>query len=135
MLVLMPTIMYPTLNFATTYVFKLLRIQYVMYICAALQIIGCWLRALSFAGDGEIWLMLLGTFIFLATQTLCMNSISTIANTWFSENEIGQSTAISSLVMPVGSIVGLGLAGVVAAGIDVDDPVECMDCLKQMVYI
>ena len=96
---------------------------------------GYWIRALSFLGDpGQFWLLLLGTFLAVASQTLVCNSISLIANTWFGEKERGQSTAISGLVIPVGSIVGFTITGVVTAGMDVDDPVECMNILKEIIY-
>ena len=36
---------------------------------------------------------------------------------------------------PLGSLVGLGLTGVIAAGVDVDDPVDCMQRLEEMIWI
>ena len=83
---------------------------------------------------GQFWLLFLGTFISTASLTLVLNSISLIANTWFSEKERGQSTAISGLMIPVGSVVALTITGVVTGGMDVDDPVDCINRLKQIIW-
>ena len=97
---------------------------------------GYWVRALSFLGDpGQFWLLLLGTFICVSSLTLVLNSISLIANTWFGENERGQSTAISGLMIPVGSVVALAITGVVTGGMDVADPVDCKNRLEEMIYV
>ena len=36
---------------------------------------------------------------------------------------------------PLGALLGLALTGVLAAGVDVDDPVDCMNRLKTIIWI
>lgn len=50
-----------------------------------------------------------------------MNAMSVVANMWFADNERAKATAISGLMGPLGALLGLGLAGAVAAGMDVKD--------------
>ena len=36
---------------------------------------------------------------------------------------------------PLGALIGLAVTGVLAAGIDVDDPVDCMERLESISWI
>jgi len=36
---------------------------------------------------------------------------------------------------PLGALLGLAMTGVFAAGVDVDDPVDCMNRLKKIIWI
>ena len=53
---------------------------------------------------------------------------------WFAEDELARSTAISGLMAPLGSLLGLAVAGVFSSGVDKDDPVDCFNRLKNIVY-
>jgi len=53
---------------------------------------------------------------------------------WFPEEERARAMAISGLMAPLGSLLGLGLAGIIIIGLDVNDPIECMNHLKKIVY-
>lgn len=63
-----------------------------------------------------------------------LNSISVVSNMWFAENELARSTAISGLMAPLGSLLGLAVAGVFSSGVDTEDPVDCYNRLKNIVY-
>ena len=78
--------------------------------------------------------MLLGQFVFFIANPFAINAISIIANIWVADDERGKSTSISGLMSPLGSLVGFGLCGVFAAGVDSDDPVDCLNRLKTMVW-
>jgi len=78
--------------------------------------------------------MIVGTFIFYLANPLILNSISMVSNTWFAEDELARATAISGIMAPLGALTGLALAGVIAAGVDVDDPVDCMERLEKMIW-
>ena len=107
-----------------------------MCLAAALQLLGTWIRALSFIGEpeGKFWILALGTFIFFLANPFILNSISIISNLWFGADELARSTAISGLMAPLGALLGLGVAGIFSAGVQIDDPVDCMQRLKKIVY-
>jgi len=73
--------------------------------------------------------------LFALTNPFVLSVISLIANLWFGEHERAKATAIIGLMAPVGSLLGLTLAGVLAAGVDTADPVDCMDRLELIVYV
>ena len=64
-----------------------------------------------------------------------LSVISLIANLWFGDHERNRAAAIIGLMAPVGSLIGLGLAGALAAGVDSADPIDCMDRLELIVYV
>ena len=73
--------------------------------------------------------------IFFIANPFVLNSISLIANLWFADLERARATAISGLMPSLGSIVGLGMAGAIATGVDGDSPPSlCMDKFKVIVY-
>lgn len=116
------------MNFVAAWFIAHWKIHHALALAASLQILGTWVRALSFIGEpeGKFWLLTLGTFIFFLANPFILNSISIIANLWFAENELARSTAISGLMAPLGSLLGLAVAGVCAAGVDVNDKVDCI---------
>ena len=98
---------------------------------------GTWIRPLSFIGEpeGKFWIMMLGTFIFFLPNPLILNSTSKIVNLWFAKDELARATAVAGLMAPLGALLGLALTGVLAAGVDVDDPVDCMNRLEKITYL
>ena len=78
----------------------------------------------------------MGMLIFFVASPMILNSISLISNLWFSDFERARATAISGLMPSLGSIIGLGMTGVIAAGVDEDSSAElCMDKFKVIVYV
>lgn len=127
----LPTLLYAPTNFIAVWLHARMRINSVLYLAAAMQLAGTWLRCLSFIGDpeGKFWILMMGTFVFFLPNPLILNMTSKIANLWFAQNEIARATAISGLMAPLGSLLGLALTGVIATGVNVDDPVDCMNRL------
>lgn len=72
--------------------------------------------------------------MFLANPFV-LNSISIIANVWFPEKERGQATAIAGLMAPLGNLIGYIIAGTLAAGVDSEDPIDCMQRLRKLVFV
>jgi len=136
LLMCMPNLLFAPMNFFSAWFFANFKVHHVLRVAACLQLIGGWVRALSFIGDPNtsFWLLLLGQFLFVVTNPFVLGVISLIANLWFGDHERAKATAISGLMVPVGSLIGLGLAGYLAAGVDSEDPVDCMDRLKLIVY-
>ena len=125
------------MNFVAAWFFAHWKIHHVLFLAAIAQIIGTWVRCLSFIGDepeGKFWILALGTFIFYLVNPFILNSISIVSNMWFAENELARSTAISGLMAPFGSLLGLAVAGVFSSGVDTEDPVDCFNRLKKIVY-
>ena len=115
-----PTLVYVPMNFVANWFFANWRIHHVMYLTAILELVGGWIRVLSFLND-SFWLLELGTFIFCLVGPFIMNSISLIANMWFSEDERARSTALSGMMIPVGTIMGFVITGVISHGMDPED--------------
>ena len=70
--------------------------------------------------DDQFWLVIVGMFVFFIANPFILNSISIIANLWFPDHQRARSTAISALMPSIGSILGLGMAGVLAMGVTTD---------------
>jgi len=81
-------------------------------LCAAvtLQLGGAWFRMLAFARD-EFWPILVGTTVQSLSNTFLLTAPNLIINAWFPVNEIGIASAIASMAIPLGSMVGFGVTG------------------------
>lgn len=79
--------------------------------------------------------MFAGTTIFFSANPLILNSISVIANLWFGDDERARCTAICGLMAPLGSLLGLAMTGVIAAGVDSDNQQDCLSRFKELLYI
>ena len=132
-LIVLPTVLFVPCNFGAAYFFNNWTVNHVLMLAALLQLIGCWIRALSFIND-TYWLLMLGTFIFFTSNAFVLNSITVIANMWFSDTERARATAIAGLMAPLGSLLGFVLAGAFAAGVDSKDQADCMTRLQKIVY-
>lgn len=116
------------MNFASASCFAHMKIDYVLKMAAVFQLVGCWIRPLSFLGPDYFWLLTLGTFVFFISNPLVLNAITTIANLWFSDDDRAKATAIAGLMAPLGSLLGLGLTGAISTGME-EQPEQdiCMD--------
>ena len=135
-LIVLPGLIFAPVNFAAAWFFANWKINKILICAALLQLVGGWFRALSFIREpqrGSFSIIILGTFIFFLASPFILNSISIIANMWFAEKERARAMAIAGLMAPLGSLLGLGLTGYIIIGIN-DDPVECMNRLKKIVY-
>jgi len=57
----MPTLLYAPMNFAAAWFYAHFKIHHVLKSAALLQLLGGWIRALSFIGDpGNFWLLMMG---------------------------------------------------------------------------
>ena len=135
MLIVTPTILYFPMNFLAAAFYSKWKFHHCIMLGAFLQLVGGWVRVAGFFGSEMFSPLLLGTFIFFSANPMILNGISVVANMWFAEDERASATALAGLMAPLGSLFGLGLAGGVAAGMDTEDPVQCMDRLKKIVYI
>ena len=86
------------MNFASASCFAHMKIDYVLKMATVFQLVGCWIRPLSFLGPDYFWLLTLGTFVFFISNPLVLNAITTIANLWFSDDERAKATAIAGLM-------------------------------------
>ena len=125
-LIFVPTVLYAPMNFASASYFSRKKIHHTLRMAASIQLLGSWIRALSFVGPQYYWLVAFGSVIFALANSLIMNSISTIANLWFADDERARATAIAGLMVPMGTLLGLGLAGAISTTIDPDIKSECM---------
>ena len=126
---------YFPLNILAAWFFAHLKHHHNLMIAAALQIVGCWIRVFSFYGEENFWILMLGSFIFSMANPLILNSMSVISNMWFGDADRSRAVAIAGLMAPLGSLIGLALSGILAAGVDAEDPQDCMDRLHSMVYV
>ena len=133
--IVMPTFLYLPMNFVAAWAFAKFKIHRVLQFAALLQLVGAWFRVISLFGSNDMfWPMLIGSFIFFLASPFVLNAISIIGNLWFADDERARSTAISGLMAPLGSLVGFATCGVIATGVDSDDPVDCLERLRKMVW-
>ena len=134
-LIFVPTVLYAPMNFASASFFSRWKIHHTLKLAACMQLIGSWTRALSFIGPEYYWLIAIGSIIFSMANPLILNSISIVANLWFSDDERARATAIAGLMAPIGTLIGLGLAGALSTGVDPDIKSECMSGFHKIVYV
>lgn len=136
--VVLPGLVYAPTNLPAFWFFARYKVHQLLICAALMQVLGGWIRTLSFVDEenysGTYWMLVFGQFIFFVANPFILNSISIIANMWFAEEERARAMAIAGLMAPLGSLLGLGLAGIIIIGLDVDDPIECMNHLKKIVY-
>jgi len=63
--------------------------------------------------------------IALLPNAVIMNAVSALVNQWCAEDEKGKGTAFCSLAITIGAILGLAVSGVIAGGMDPNDPIQC----------
>ena len=131
---MIPTFVYVPMNFLANWFFANCKINYIMYMAAMLQLVGGWIRIISFM-DNSFWPLMLGSFIVCCSTAFCFNAMSLVANMWFPESERGKSTAWSSMMIIMGTIFGFTLTAFISAGMDRNNPDECINRLKKIVYI
>ena len=136
LLIVTPTILYAPMNFASASCFAHMKIDYVLKMAAVFQLVGCWIRPLSFLGPDYFWLLTTGTFVFFISNPLVLNAITTIANLWFSDDDRAKATAIAGLMAPLGSLLGLGLTGAISTGLEEHpDQDVCMEKFEIILWI
>ena len=70
-------------------------------------VVGAWLRYLVVKHDASFNWLIVAQSLIGATQPFIYNGSSKIATSWFGDQERAVATAIGSLALPVGAIVGL----------------------------
>ena len=78
MLITLPSIEYVPLSFVIAWLFNNMKTNYVVYIGSIVQLIGCWLRMLSFIdhSHSNIAPLYVGTAIFVMATPMSLNGIS-----------------------------------------------------------
>ena len=117
-----PTLMFAPITYITTVTMADWKSHNLLKLATIVQVVGGWIRVLSFTwGDGQFWVLFLGTTIFFVSLPIALNSISLVVNIWFGESERSRATAIASLMVPMGCFIGLAMTGLMAAGVDEND--------------
>ena len=114
------------MSFVSASLYNKMRTHHVVYLAALLQIMGCWIRSFAFYYGGAFWPILLGTVIYVLSIPMLLSAISLIANLWFSDDQRGTATSLMGIAMPCGSMIGLLISGLLCAGMDSKDPVDCL---------
>ena len=136
LVIVMPTILYAPVNFSAAWFYNNWKIRSILSMAAGLQIVGAWIRTFALVGEEKyFWPLALGSFVFFLATPFILNSISVISNLWFADNERAKATAISGLMAPVGSLLGLAMTGVLASGVDKEDSKDCYDRFVKIVYV
>ncbi len=75
------------------------------------MLIGTWGRfgLLVLIDENDFWMVLLPTILIALGQPFYILMASRVASVWFGENERGTATAIGSVGLPLGTILGLYL--------------------------
>ncbi len=68
-------------------------------------VFGAWLRSVSLIDNDQFWPILTGTIIISLANPIFLCAQNVICNRWFADNERAMATAITSLAIPVGSII------------------------------
>lgn len=76
-------------------------------ISALWMVVGAWCRYLVIAATENIYLMIIGQFIIAIFQPFLGNGASKLASRWFADDERALATAIGSLSLPLGCIIGM----------------------------
>jgi hypothetical protein len=130
----MQNFLFLPMNFVSAKVFKEYRMHHILYVGTVVMLIGCWLRILSI----ESWnftLLMTSTIIALLPCALFFNSISLIVNHWCAEEEKGKGTAFCSVAIPMGTVLGLAISGIVSAGMDPKSIEDCQERTKKIIWI
>ena len=93
---------------------------------------GAWLRMLAFLDGRSVVPLYVGTALLSMATPLSLNGISVIANLWFPDGQRATATALMGLSQPLGILVGLGITGVLAAGLDTEDLAACFDTVRSV---
>lgn len=134
-LLILPSLLYIPMSFVTASLYNNLLVHHVVYIAAIIQLVGCWIRIFAFYSNQRFWPILIGTAIYVLALPLSANAVSLIANLWFPDDERATATSLMSLSMPLGTLISLLITGIVAAGLDETDPVDCFNRIEEVTII
>ena len=99
--------LYPFTSLVANYVLDEKGLRISVLIGAITTVIGLWIRTFC---DQSFWLIFAGQFLGALGQPFLLNIPPKLSANWFPPNERPISTAIASLVNPIGSGVGLVIA-------------------------
>ena len=81
------------------------------------------------------WVLFIGSFIYVLALPTALNGVSLISNLWFPDHQRATATGLISVSMAAGSVVGLTISGIMAAGLDKDDKEACFSVLRQITLL
>ena len=82
-LITLPQVFYIPMSLVIAWMFNNLKTNHVVYIGALFQLIGSWLRVLTFLDNESIVPLYVGTALFVMATPMSLNGIGMIANLWF----------------------------------------------------
>ena len=97
--------------FISFYCLQHFTISNVLRVACAMQITGVWMRYQGAVAE-NFTIVHIGTAFSACAVAFFINSISIIANIWFSDKQRALATAIATIAMPLGSLVTLILTGI-----------------------
>jgi hypothetical protein len=99
----------------STYLYKNKKRHHVMIVGCIIQLIGCWFRSVGYFTD-SFWPIVVGQWINQVAQAIYGVAISIVANVWFPSHQRNIATSISAMATVGGSIVTLGITGLICTG-------------------
>ena len=103
--VLVFLIMYVPSNFVVLWVLNKYGLRITLMTGAVLSIIGVWSRFLIIIFP-KFGVILISTSLIAFAQPFWSNTTSKLATVWFADNERAMATALGSLALPIGCIMG-----------------------------
>ena len=98
------------LNLFSSPVLEKFGLAYTFRGCAAIIILGSWIRYFSISFADNFYYLLVGQTLPAIAQPFLINGVSKVATQWFGDDERGVATAIGSLADQFGNIMGFVLA-------------------------
>ena len=83
----------------------------VLRVVFTILMVGSFIRAYCYIDD-VYWTLVLGSSLCAACNPFLFNVQTTIANKWFTDNERATATALQTLGIPVGTVLGYGIVAV-----------------------
>ena len=108
---MMNMVNYAPVTFLCIYLFSHYKTATVLRIAITFQMIGGLIRGLCYFKD-TYWTIILGSWVCVSIFPFTINCQTIIANIWFTENERGIATALQTLGLPLGSVLGYGMVAV-----------------------
>ena len=82
-LIAVPSMEFVPVSIGLAWLFGVTKTHYVVYLGALLQLVGGWLRMLSFLDSPSVVPLYVGTAVLALATPMSLNGISLIANLWF----------------------------------------------------
>ena len=114
--------------------FHYMKDVYVYRLSAIIMLLGSWLRLLAFTGSTSFWVLLSSNSFFVLSAPILLNGLSRMIISWFQVRESNTATAVIGIGATFGGLLGNGIPGIFAAGLDVHDSEADLLVLKKTIY-